>query len=197
MKCILQGQKVSGLPDGGIAGQILEKTDTGTQWTDKPSGGMSQIEADERYLQLSGGTMTGEITFSNAAGASVNFPENQEIRYDDGDLILGKIGSKIVIGAEQVKLTSETNTATLQSSDFFFSRQTQIKNLRDPTEYDDAATKNYVDSRTPDILPISRGGTGVSSMEGTDYSVSRPRGIVLQNTEPSTVPNGCLVGVYE
>ena len=69
MKCILQGQKVSGLPDGGIAGQILEKTDTGTQWTDKPSGGISQSQADARYLQLSGGTMP-----DNSTG--IKFPMN-------------------------------------------------------------------------------------------------------------------------
>lgn len=111
--------------------------------------------------------MAGEITFSNAAGASVNFPENQEIRYDDGDLILGKIGSEIVIGAEQVKLTSETNTATLQSSDFFFSRQTQIKNLRDPTEYDDAATKNYVDSKRPKYASVTLTAVGWSSNQQT------------------------------
>lgn len=50
---------------------------------------------------------------------------------------------------------------------------------------------------TTDILTISQGGTGVSSMQGTDYSVNRPRGFVLQSSEPSSVPNGCLVGVYE
>lgn len=50
-------------PPGGTAGQILEKTATGTQWADKPSGGISQSEADARYLQLSGGTMTGGIQF--------------------------------------------------------------------------------------------------------------------------------------
>lgn len=48
-------------PSGGTTGQILEKTATGTQWADKPSGGMTQSEADARYLQLSGGTMTGNI----------------------------------------------------------------------------------------------------------------------------------------
>ena len=48
-----------------------------------------------------------------------------------------------------------------------------------------------------DVLSISNGGTGVSSMTGTDYTTNRPRGIVLQSTEPDTVPNGCLVGVYE
>lgn len=80
MKVILQGQKVSGLPSGGTTGQvltktetgsswqdtikelpengttgqILEKTATGTQWADKPSGGMTQTQADERYLQMRG-----------------------------------------------------------------------------------------------------------------------------------------------
>ena len=46
-------------------------------------------------------------------------------------------------------------------------------------------------------FPIARGGTGVSAMAGTDYSTNRPRGIILQASEPSTVANGCLVGVYE
>lgn len=46
-------------------------------------------------------------------------------------------------------------------------------------------------------LPIGRGGTGVSAMAGTDYSTNRPRGIILQASEPGTVTNGCIVGVYE
>ena len=46
-------------------------------------------------------------------------------------------------------------------------------------------------------FPIARGGTGVSAMAGTDYSTNRPRGIILQSSEPSTVANGCIVGVYE
>ena len=50
---------------------------------------------------------------------------------------------------------------------------------------------------TSGTLPISRGGTGVSSMTGTDYTTSRPRGIALQSSVPSSIPNGCIVGVYE
>lgn len=46
-------------------------------------------------------------------------------------------------------------------------------------------------------LSIANGGTGVASMTGTDYSVNRPRGIVLQSSTPSSVLNGCIVGVYE
>lgn len=48
-----------------------------------------------------------------------------------------------------------------------------------------------------EIQPISKGGTGVNSMTGSDYSTNRPRGIILQETEPTSVPDGCIVGVYE
>lgn len=46
-------------------------------------------------------------------------------------------------------------------------------------------------------LAISHGGTGVTSMTGSDYTTNRPRGIILQSTVPSTISNGCIVGVYE
>ena len=49
---------------------------------------------------------------------------------------------------------------------------------------------------TSGVFPVERGGTGVSTMVGTDYSTNRPRGIILQATEPGSVENGCLVGVY-
>lgn len=65
-------------PTGGTTGQILEKTATGTQWADKPSGGMTQTEADARYLQLSGGTMTGDIVMGGISklrlGSASNAP---------------------------------------------------------------------------------------------------------------------------
>lgn len=47
------------------------------------------------------------------------------------------------------------------------------------------------------VVSIAHGGTGVSNMTGTDYSTYRPRGIALQSSTPSSIPNGCLVGVYE
>lgn len=34
-------------------------------------------------------------------------------------------------------------------------------------------------------------------LEGTDYTTNRVRGISLQTATPSSIPNGCLVGVYE
>lgn len=54
----------SGLPENGTEGQILEKTSSGAAWVDKPESGLTQEQADERYLQLSGGTMTNTLNFS-------------------------------------------------------------------------------------------------------------------------------------
>lgn len=39
--------------------------------------------------------------------------------------------------------------------------------------------------------------SAVVELEGTDYTTNRVRGISLQATEPGSVPNGCIVGVYE
>lgn len=58
-----------------------------------------------------------------------------------------------------------------------------------------AAGTDYLAPGT--IIPISGGGTGVSSMTGTDYTANRPRGIILRSSTPSSVENGCIVGVYE
>lgn len=50
---------------------------------------------------------------------------------------------------------------------------------------------------TSGTLPVARGGTGVSSLTGTDYTTSRVRGIALMDSVPGSIPNGCIVGVYE
>lgn len=52
-------------PEGGTAGQVLTKTDDGQAWQDAPETGMSQDDADARYLKLSGGMMTGDITLKD------------------------------------------------------------------------------------------------------------------------------------
>ena len=49
---------------------------------------------------------------------------------------------------------------------------------------------------TSGTLPVTRGGTGITNLAGTDYTASRVRGISLQTTVPSSVSNGHIVGVY-
>ena len=55
---------------GGTTGQVLTKTASGQAWQDAPSGGITQTQADARYLQLSGGTMTGYIQCEASDGSS-------------------------------------------------------------------------------------------------------------------------------
>ena len=63
-------------PATGTVGQILEKTADGAQWVDKPASGMSQVDADARYLQLNGGTMTGNLIL-NGSPAEANQAANK------------------------------------------------------------------------------------------------------------------------
>ena len=51
-------------PANGTEGQILAKTSSGAAWVDAPESGLTQEQADERYLQLSGGTLTGALTLN-------------------------------------------------------------------------------------------------------------------------------------
>ena len=85
-----------------------------------------------------------------------------------------------------------------------------LRGVANPAQGQDAVNKQYANDNyaakshnhnasaiNDGTLPIARGGTGVSAMAGTDYTTNRPRGIILKASEPSTVANGCLVGVYE
>ena len=59
------------------------------------------------------------------------------------------------------------------------------------TKMSSAVTTDNIMSKL-DTVPINKGGTGVTSMVGTDYSTNRPRGIVLATEVPSSVPGGCV-----
>lgn len=55
------------------SGQFLTNDGTDAKWADAPDSGISQDEADQRYLQLSGGTMTGNIDLNNNNLDNVNY----------------------------------------------------------------------------------------------------------------------------
>lgn len=60
-KIIFGGSPGSGVPDGGTANQVLAKVtdeDGDVEWRD---GGITQETADERYLKLTGGTLSGNL----------------------------------------------------------------------------------------------------------------------------------------
>lgn len=83
--------------DYNMAGQVLSTNGMGYEWTELPEAGVTKEEADQTYLPLSGGTMTGGITFTasgagiNAAPAILDQHGNVLVRVGDyGSLILGR-----------------------------------------------------------------------------------------------------------
>lgn len=127
-------------PTGGTTGQILEKTETGTQWTDKPASGMTQTEADARYLQLDGGSFS--------EGANVFIP---------GSAMLLFGGSPINPNAS---LYSDSYGALRVSN-------SRISGVEDPVEDTDAANKSYVDSKLPLLRTATLTTSGWSSNSQT------------------------------
>lgn len=214
-------------PSGGTTGQVLTKTETGEEWADAPSGlpdggtegqvikktadGAEWDNAD--WLPLSGGTMSGDINMADPTSdyypsITANGIKNNTspwIRWSVGDP--GKHNLRIGTDGGYMRFDPEPDGGacllTISAPYGLSMSGDKIRNLGDPTEPQGAATKQYVDNAKVDLskakgtLSIANGGTGVTSMTGTDYSVNRPRGIVLQSSTPSSVPNGCIVGVYE
>ena len=77
-------------PAGGTTGQVLTKTDGGAAWGDAPQTGITQEQADARYLQLSGGTLNGNLKLSTDGNPELTFEDTAEadgpqtIRYGAG-----------------------------------------------------------------------------------------------------------------
>lgn len=61
MKAILQGQKVSGLPEGGTDGQILTKTETGVAWEDAPEDGVISFNGRQGEVTPQNNDYTAEM----------------------------------------------------------------------------------------------------------------------------------------
>lgn len=149
-------------PSGGTTGQILEKTATGTQWADKPSGGISQSEADARYLQLSGGTMTGPI---HVTGES-NFPFRILSIYD-GTNVVNDVGVAAFSGGKIIFYFMSSDLDGILVITPESNGQCIVNNIATPTDDDDAANKAYVDSLKPTRLTAVLSASGWSGNSQT------------------------------
>lgn len=149
-------------PSGGTTGQILEKTATGTQWADKPASGMSQTEADARYLQLSGGTMTGGIGFSNGSF----------LKEEPG--VMGSNTAKFGAGSSSVDVT-QSGSVYIRSglinycfgTTYFDVDNTRIAGVASPLIDTDATPKSYVDALKPNRLTAVLSASGWSGNSQT------------------------------
>lgn len=132
----------SGLPEGGTEGQILEKTSSGAVWVDKPESGLTQEQADERYLQLTGGELNDDAIF--------------QLPGDNGSLYLGGRNNVPNVGM----YASSSGYITLHDNTM---GNVNIRGVRSPESDYDAANKSYVDSKAPTSVAITLTTSGWSS----------------------------------
>lgn len=128
----------SGLPEGGTEGQILEKTSSGAAWVDAPESGLTQEQADERYLQLTGGELNDDAIF--------------QLPGDNGSLYLGGRNNVPNVGM----YASSSGYITLHDNT---TGNVNIRGVRSPEVDYDAANKAYVDSKAPTSVGIDLPGS--------------------------------------
>lgn len=175
----------SGLPEGGTEGQILEKTSSGAAWVDAPESGLTQEQADARYLQLSGGTIEVDATVSAAltlkntksTGDVSDVNRSPHLNFETGN---GKVVNESVdFGSGRAEVTFYD----VENDDFV-----AITGLLDPVYNADAANKAYVDSKSPTSVAITLTTSGWSSNTQT-VTVS---GVVASETAQLITPTPAI-----
>lgn len=167
-------------PANGTEGQILEKTSSGAAWVDKSESGLTQEQADERYLQLSGGTLTGALTLNGEPTEDLQAATKQ---YVDTQLstklttptgtqgqLLGFTADNTVgaVDAPESGLTQEQadarylqlNSDAMITGDVTFKYGadfdgSKITSVGTPVNGSDGANKAYVDSKSPTSVTIT------------------------------------------
>lgn len=119
----------SGLPDGGVEGQMLYKSADGAVWADKPESGLTQEQADERYLQLTGGTLTGDLNLSAYGDTiTIHADEKRHVLINCETLSVGdRIGGVnyvLTTGTYRTSYAPKNVTITLSSSGWSSNTQT-------------------------------------------------------------------------
>lgn len=120
----------------GTAGQLLGFTaDNTVGAVDAPESGLTQEQADARYLQLSGGTVSGNLVVTGAA-----FLDNLDVG------VVSIVNSFSTDGGIDVNFNG-----------------TRLQGVDNPVSNSDAANKSYVDSKSPTSVTVTLTTSGWSS----------------------------------
>lgn len=169
----------------GTAGQLLGFTaDNTVGAVDKPESGLTQSEADERYLQLSGGTievdaLSTALTLKNtkSTGNVSDVNRSPYLNFETGN---GKVVNEYIdFGSGR----AEVAFYDIENDDFV-----AITGLLDPVDSADAANKAYVDSKAPTSVTVTLTTSGWSSNTQT-VTVS---GVVASETAQLITPTPAI-----
>lgn len=156
-------------PANGTEGQILEKTSSGAVWADKPESGLTQSQADTRYLQLSGGTLTGDISIGSDSGRIFLLGSETFVSSGGGTdigirLMMLDDGTYMNLGTVNgTRISMSPDSGEGYGNITIDSHYTTIKGLISPSASNDAANKAYVDSKSPTSVAITLTTSGWSS----------------------------------
>lgn len=141
-------------PANGTEGQILAKTSSGAAWVDAPESGLTQEQADGRYLQLSGGTIEVDATVSAALTLKNTYSTG-----NDNDIDVNRTAYlDFETGNGKVVRESMNYDAGYAAVSFYDVENddfVMISGLLDPVYNADAANKAYVDSKSPTSVTVT------------------------------------------
>lgn len=195
----------SDLPTGGSDGQILTKTAGGVAWENPPDTGV--ISFNGRKGEVSPGA-------DDYSASMIKFTDGQTFqqKYDAGQLtgpqgpqgLQGERGPQGPAGQDGAQGPAGQDGAQGPEGPQGPKGAPGDAGPQGPagTNGKDAtingvnalalnATNGITGSRSGSTYTISGAGSAA-----TDYTANRVRGISLQTQTPSSIPNGCIVGVY-
>lgn len=129
----------------GTQGQLLGFTaDNTVGAVDKPESGLTQEQADARYLQLSGGTVNGYINFDQVK-SGIYFSKFQDEHNCYPTIRSTKINGKVALSIYSRAHNGVDNTVY----------PIILSGVDTPKTSNDAANKSYVDSKSPTSVAIT------------------------------------------
>lgn len=162
---------------GGSTGQVLTKTENGQAWQDAPETGMSQDDADARYLQLSGGNM--------GNGTVIGFP----VASDVGWCIAGSTRGFVVSQGDASNTDNLVTKMTVDSSKSTLFTQLDMNS----NEIVNCPTIDALKPKTTTVTLTTAGWTPTYNLSGTVYEQSVSCSIVKTDS-PIVLIDAALSG---